>query len=70
LKGHIIGLKNGAIELETSGERGTQRVLLPIASIADAKLVLTDRLIQESLKTKKTQPSQQAAPEHPESYGR
>jgi ribosome maturation factor RimP len=69
-KGHIIGLKNGAIELETSGENGTQRVLLPIASIADAKLVLTDRLIQESLKTKKTQPSQQAAPEHPESYGR
>src|SRR4029077_6947411 len=43
-KGRIVGLKNGDIEMETSGENGTQRVLLPIAGIAEAKLVLTDRL--------------------------
>jgi ribosome maturation factor RimP len=69
-KGLIIGLENGAIEMETSGEKGTQRVLLPIAGIAEAKLVLTDRLIQESLKARNTRPSQQSAPEQPESYGR
>jgi ribosome maturation factor RimP len=66
-KGQIMGLHNGAIEMETSGEKGTQRVLLPVAGIAEAKLVLTDRLIQESLKSRDAKPLQQSAPEHPES---
>jgi ribosome maturation factor RimP len=69
-KGQIIDVENDAIAIHTSGDKGTQRVLLPIADIAEAKLVLTDRLIQESLKTKKAIPSQQSAPEHPERYGR
>ena len=69
-KGQIIGIQNGAIEMETSGEKGIQRVALPADDIAEAKLVLTDRLIQESLKARDARASQQSAPDHPEPHRR
>jgi ribosome maturation factor RimP len=69
-KGQILDVRNGAIEIETSGEKGTQRVWLPVGDVAEAKLVLTDRLIQESLKARDARASQQSAPDHPESYRR
>jgi ribosome maturation factor RimP len=69
-KGQILDVRNGAIEIETSGENGTQRVWLPVGDVAEAKLVLTDRLIQESLKARDARASQQSAPDHPESYRR
>lgn len=51
-KGTIAGLQNGEVVMETAGEQGPQRVLLPLSGIADAKLILTDRLIQETLKAR------------------
>lgn len=51
-KGTIAGLQNGEVVMETQDEHGTGRVLLPLSGIAEAKLILTDRLIQESLKAR------------------
>src|SRR5688572_3471068 len=51
-KGTILGLEGKDVLMETSGEKGRERVRLPLPVIADAKLVLTDRLIQESLKAR------------------
>ena len=52
-KGLIIGLDGRDIVMDVSSERsGPQRVRLPFSDIAEAKLVLTDRLIQESLKAR------------------
>ena len=69
-KGQIMGVHNGAVEMETGGEKGAQRVSLPAGDIAEAKLVLTDRLIQESLKARDVKASQQSAPDHPELHRR
>ncbi len=69
-KGNIIGMRNGTVEIETGGESGTQRVSLPVSGITEAKLVLTDRLIQESLKARHARASQPSAPEQPGLNGR
>lgn len=57
-KGNIIGVRNGTVEMKTAGETGGQRVSLLLSDIAEAKLVLTDRLIQESLKARDTKVAQ------------
>jgi ribosome maturation factor RimP len=51
-KGLLHGLEGKDVVMEVTGEKGIQRVRLPLSTIADAKLVLTDRLIQESLKAR------------------
>ena len=51
-KGLIIGLDGHDVLMDVTGEHGTERVRLPFADIAEAKLVLTDRLIQQSLKAR------------------
>ena len=51
-KGTLLGLEGKDVLIETSGEEGKERVRVPLPAIADAKLVLTDRLIQESLKAR------------------
>lgn len=66
-KGNIAGVHNGAVVMEVSGEHGTQRVSLPLSGIAEAKLVLTDRLIQQSLKARDAKASKQAVPEQRDS---
>jgi ribosome maturation factor RimP len=48
-KGLLLGLDGNEIVIEVDGHRRT----FPFRSIADAKLVLTDRLIQEDLKARK-----------------
>ncbi len=48
-KGVLLGLEGNDVVIETQGER----VQLPFRSIADAKLVLTDKLIEEDLKARK-----------------
>ena len=48
-KGLLIGLDGNDVVMDITSERGTNRVRLPFSDISDAKLVLTDRLIQESL---------------------
>jgi ribosome maturation factor RimP len=51
-KGLLHGLEGKDVVMEVTGDKGIQRVRLPLSAIADAKLVLTDRLIQESLKAR------------------
>jgi ribosome maturation factor RimP len=52
-KGLLLGLDGNDVVLDASGTR----VKFPFRAIADAKLVLTDRLIEEDLKARKA-PSQ------------
>jgi ribosome maturation factor RimP len=49
-KGMLLGLDGNEVVIEADG----QRLNLPFRSIAEAKLVLTDRLIQEDLKARKS----------------
>lgn len=48
-KGTLLGLDGSDVQIETGG----QRLSLPFKAIADAKLVLTEKLIQEDLKARK-----------------
>ena len=50
-KGMLIGLEQRNVVMDVSGDDGVQRLRVPFNEIEDAKLVLTDKLIQESLKT-------------------
>jgi ribosome maturation factor RimP len=49
-KGMLLGLDGNDVVIEADG----QRLKFPFRSIAEAKLVLTDRLIQEDLKARKS----------------
>jgi ribosome maturation factor RimP len=51
-KGVLIGRDGADVLMDVTNENGTQRIRLPFAHIAEAKLVLTDRLIEESLKAR------------------
>jgi ribosome maturation factor RimP len=51
-KGVLIGLDGDELLMDVTGENGTARIRLALANIAEAKLVLTDRLIEESLKAR------------------
>jgi ribosome maturation factor RimP len=51
-RGNLAGVENGHVVMDVKGEKETSRVRFAFADIAEAKLVLTDRLIQESLKAK------------------
>jgi ribosome maturation factor RimP len=50
-RGKLLGLDGSDVALEVDGAR----VSLPFRAIAEAKLVLTDALIQEDLKARKAQ---------------
>jgi ribosome maturation factor RimP len=56
-KGLLIGIDGHDVVMDVTSERGTLRVRLPFSDIADAKLVLTDRLVQESLKAREARDS-------------
>jgi ribosome maturation factor RimP len=56
-KGLLIGVDAHDVVLDVTSERATSRVRLPFSDIADAKLVLTDRLIQDSLKAREARDS-------------
>ena len=47
-RGTLLGLDGNNVALEVQGER----IAIPFAAIADAKLMLTDRLIEEDLKAR------------------
>ena len=49
-KGFLLGLEGNDVAVEVQGAR----LKFAFASIADAKLVLTDKLIEEDLKAKRT----------------
>jgi ribosome maturation factor RimP len=50
-KGMLIGIEQRDVLMDVSGAGGKQRLRFPVNEIADASLILTDKLIQESLKT-------------------
>ncbi len=50
-KGMLIGLDKRSVVMDVSSAGGVERLRFPYNEIADANLVLTDKLIQESLKT-------------------
>jgi ribosome maturation factor RimP len=51
-RGVLIGLDGADVLMEVTGENGTERVRLAFGDIGEAKLVLTDRLIEQSLKAR------------------
>jgi ribosome maturation factor RimP len=53
-KGLLMGLDGHDVLIELSDEGETRRVRLPASDIAEAKLVLTDHLIRESLKARES----------------
>jgi ribosome maturation factor RimP len=71
-RGIIEGIEGDAVKLKST--EGKADALLPLAEIADAKLVLTDALIEESLRREKQaeiaepaeeEPSANRTPKHP-----
>jgi ribosome maturation factor RimP len=53
-KGVLVGLDDHDVLMEVSDEGGTRPVRLRASDIAEAKLVLTDRLIRDSLKSRES----------------
>jgi len=51
-KGLLIGLEGNDVVMDATDLNETRRVRFPFSDVAEAKLVLTDRLIQESLKAR------------------
>jgi ribosome maturation factor RimP len=51
-KGTLIGLDGNDVVMDVVDANETRRVRFPFSDVAEAKLVLTDRLIQESLKAR------------------
>lgn len=51
-KGLLVGLDGKDVVMDVTDEKDARRVRLPQGDIAEAKLLLTDRLIQESLKAR------------------
>jgi ribosome maturation factor RimP len=56
-RGKLLGLEGDDVRVEVPPDQGGPQVNLPIGSIAEARLVLTDELIRETLRrAKKTAP--------------
>ena len=51
-RGHLIGIENGDIVMDVMDIKETKRMRFSFGTIAEAKLVLTEKLIQEDLKSK------------------
>src|SRR5262245_55857060 len=51
-KGMLIGLEGADVVMNVTDSEGNRQVRFPFADIVEAKLVLTDRLSQESLKAR------------------
>jgi ribosome maturation factor RimP len=51
-KGRLIGLEGSDVVMDVADENETRRVQFAYSEIAEAKLMLTDRLIHESLKAR------------------
>jgi ribosome maturation factor RimP len=51
-KGMLAGMEGNEVLMDVTEEKDSARLRLPIGDIAEAKLLLTDRLIQESLRAR------------------
>jgi hypothetical protein len=56
-----MGLEGSDILMDVTDENDNRRVKLPVSDLAEAKLLLTDRLIQESLKARKSKDESEEA---------
>ncbi|WP_293866853.1 ribosome maturation factor RimP [uncultured Alsobacter sp.] len=54
-RGMIVGVEDGAVQLERGDAKADEdrRITIPLRDLADARLVLTDELIRESLRRDK-----------------
>ena len=61
-RGLLAGVENGEVRIEVELDQpGRQLVGLPVALIAEARLVLTEALIRESLRRSKRERADEAA---------
>ena len=51
-KGLLIGLEGNDVVMDVTDVNENRRVRFPVSDVSEAKLLLTDRLIQESLKAR------------------
>ena len=51
-KGRLIGFEGTDVLMDVADESETRRIRFPYSDVVEAKLVLTDQLIQESLKAR------------------
>lgn len=51
-RGTLIGVESTDVVMDVTDEKGATRMRFPFQAIDDAKLVLTDKLIQESFKAR------------------
>jgi ribosome maturation factor RimP len=51
-KGMLIGLEGNDVVMDVTDVNENRRVRFPVSDVSEAKLLLTDRLIQESLKAR------------------
>jgi ribosome maturation factor RimP len=61
-KGQLIGVEGNGIVMDARDDKEVRRVRIDFSDIADAKLVLTDQLIQESLRAQEARNAK--APSH------
>lgn len=54
-RGLLEGTRDGAAMLAVEGDEGPQNIAVPIGDIGEAKLMLTDALVEATLKAAKTQ---------------
>jgi len=59
-KGLVTGADGRKVLLEIQGKDGPERIAVPFNDIHEAKLVLTDKLIEESLKARDLKPKDKA----------
>ncbi len=52
-RGHLAGVDGDTLRLTMTGESATEAVELPLADIGEARLVVTDALIRETLRNEK-----------------
>jgi len=61
-RGLLAGVENGEVRIEVELDQPERQLIgLPVALIAEARLVLTDALIRESLRRSKRERSEEAA---------
>jgi ribosome maturation factor RimP len=53
-KGTLLGVEGSQVAMDVQSAQGRERLRLALGDIADAKLILTDKLVQESMKARKS----------------
>jgi ribosome maturation factor RimP len=65
-RGLLKGLDGTEVHLEVSADQGGPEVRLPLGAVLEARLVLTDELVRETLRRTKKAMAGRSAPAAPE----